>query len=91
MRCCGVVRSSSRPQKCTSHLGIGLGPERTPTGYRRDLYRARLVIGQLRDEAMASGESFQVADLALDADALTAGESNWHWQMMAYIADFYLI
>ena len=24
MRCCGVFRSSSRPQKCTSHLGIGL-------------------------------------------------------------------
>ena len=36
-----------------------LGPERTPAAYRRDLYRTRLVIGQLRDEAMASGEPFQ--------------------------------
>ena len=45
-------------------------PERTPAAYRRDLHRARLVIGQLRDEALASGEPFQVADLALDATAL---------------------
>ena len=41
-------------------------PERTPEIYRKDLYRARLVIGQLRDEALASGDPFQVADLALD-------------------------
>ena len=41
--------------------------ERTPVAYRRDLYRARLVIGQFRDEALASGEPFQVAGLALDA------------------------
>ena len=45
-------------------------PERTPVAYRRDLHRARLVVGQLRDEALASGEPFQVADLALDATAL---------------------
>ena len=45
-------------------------PERTPAAYRRDLHRARLVVGQLRDEALASGEPFQVADLALDATAL---------------------
>ena len=38
--------------------------------HRRDLHRARLVVGQLRDEALASGEPFQVADLALDATAL---------------------
>lgn len=44
--------------------------ERTTAAYRRDLYRARLVIGQLRDEVPASGEPFQVADLALDAAAL---------------------
>ena len=31
-------------------------PERTPAAYRRDLHRARLVVGQLRDEALASGE-----------------------------------
>ena len=45
-------------------------PERTPAAYWRDLHRARLVVGQLRDEALASGEPFQVADLALDATAL---------------------
>ena len=45
-------------------------PERTPEAYWRDLYRARLVIGQPRDKAMASGDPFQVADLALDAAAL---------------------
>ena len=45
-------------------------PERTPAAYRRDLYRARLVIGQLRDEALASGEPFPAAGLALDAAAL---------------------
>ena len=47
-----------------------LKPERTPAAFRRDLYRVRLVIGQLRDEVLASGKSFQVADLALDAAAL---------------------
>ena len=46
-------------------------PERTSKTYRKDLYRARLVIAQLRnEEAMASREPFQVAGLALDA-ALT--------------------
>ena len=44
--------------------------ERTPAAFRRDVYRARLVIGQLRDAALASGEPFQAADLALDAAAL---------------------
>ena len=34
-------------------------PQRTPAAYRRDLYRTRLVIGQLRDEAMASGDPFR--------------------------------
>ena len=42
-------------------------PERTPAAYQRDLQRARLVIGQMRDDALASGQPFQVADLALDA------------------------
>ena len=45
-------------------------PERTPAVYQRDLHQARLVIGQLRDEALTSGQPFQVADLALDAAAL---------------------
>ena len=45
-------------------------PERTPAAYRRDLYRARLVIGQLRDEALATGEPFHVADLALTGTQL---------------------
>ena len=45
-------------------------PERTPAAYRRDLHRARLVVGHLRDEALASGVPFQVAGLALDATAL---------------------
>ena len=40
--------------------------------HRRDLYRARLVTGQLRDQAMASREPFQVADLGLDSAALDA-------------------
>ena len=45
--------------------------ERTP-GARAGahLRRARLVIGQLRDDAQESGEPFHVADLALDAAAL---------------------
>ena len=38
-------------------------PERPPAAYQRDLHRARLVIGQLRDDALASGQLFQVADL----------------------------
>ena len=41
--------------------------EQTPVAYRRNPYQTRLVIGQLRDDAMASGEPFQVADLALYA------------------------
>jgi hypothetical protein len=45
-------------------------PERKPTAFQRDLYRARLVIGQLRDAAMAGGKPFQVAGLALAAAAL---------------------
>ena len=32
-------------------------PERTPAAYRRDLHRARLVVGQLRDEAPAESPS----------------------------------
>ena len=44
-------------------------PERPTAAYRRDLYRARLVIGQIRDEALASGEPVQVAGLALAAAA----------------------
>ena len=54
--------------------------ERTPAAYRRDLHRARLVIGQLRDDALASGQPFQVADLALDAaalDELWDGSTGW--------------
>ena len=43
---------------------------RTPDAYRRDLHRTRLVIGQLRDPALATREPFQVGDLALDAAAL---------------------
>ena len=45
-------------------------PERSPAAYQRGLHRARLVIGQLRDDALASGQPFQVADLTLDAAAL---------------------
>ena len=56
--------------------------ERTPETYRRDLYRARLVIGQLGDEAMASGESLPAADLALDAlwDGLDRIDSHF-WEV----------
>ena len=43
-------------------------PERTPEAYRRDLYRARRVIAQLRDDALASGTPVQVAELHLDAE-----------------------
>ena len=45
-------------------------PDRSSAAYRRDLYRARLVIAQMREEALASREPFQVADLALDDAAL---------------------
>ena len=51
------------------------GPEWTPAAYRRDLYWARLVTGQLRDQAMASREPLQAADLGLDSAALDA---LWH-------------
>ena len=44
--------------------------QRNPTAYRRDLLLARQVIGRLRDEALASGETFHVGNLALDAAAL---------------------
>ena len=45
-------------------------PRRTPAVYRRDLYRARHVVGKLRDDAMESGDVFQVGDRALDVAAL---------------------
>ena len=45
-------------------------PERTPSAYQRDIHRARLVIGQPREDALASGQPFQVAGLILDAAAL---------------------
>ena len=45
-------------------------PERTPTAYQRDLHRARLVIGQLREDALDSWEPFHVGNLVLDAAAL---------------------
>ena len=44
-------------------------PECTPAAYRRDFHRARRMIGQLRDDALASGDSFQVANSILDATA----------------------
>ena len=47
-------------------------PRRTPAVYRRDLCRARQVVGKLRDDAMESGDVFQVGDRALDAAALDA-------------------
>ena len=47
-------------------------PRRTPAVYRRDLYRARQVVGKLRDDAMESGDVFQVGDRALDVAALDA-------------------
>ena len=47
-------------------------PRRSPMAYRRDLYLARQVVGQLRDEAWETGESFQVGGHALDAAALDA-------------------
>ena len=45
-------------------------PERTPAAYRRNLHLARQVIGQLRDDVLASGEPFHVGNLILDAAAL---------------------
>ena len=47
-------------------------PRRSPMAYRRDLYLARQVVGQLRDEALETGEPFQVGGHALDAAALDA-------------------
>ena len=46
--------------------------QRTPAVYRRNLLLARQVIGQLRDQALESGDTFQVGDRALDAAALDA-------------------
>ena len=45
-------------------------PGRSPTSYRRDMYLARQVVGQLRDEARETGEPLQVGGHALDAAAL---------------------
>ena len=47
-------------------------PSRTSAAYRRDLWLARQVIGQLRDQALESGDTFHVGDRALDAAALDA-------------------
>ena len=52
-------------------------PQRTPNAHRRDLYRARLIIGHLKDKALASGEPFHVADLALDAAFLDELWTSW--------------
>ena len=46
--------------------------QRTPAAYRRDLFLARQVIGQLRDQALESGKAFQVGNGALDAADLDA-------------------
>ena len=45
-------------------------PERTPATYRRDLLLARLVIRQLRDDALETGTPFHLGNLALDAEGL---------------------
>ena len=35
---------------------------RTPAAYRRDLFLARQVIGQLRDQALERGDAFHVGN-----------------------------
>ena len=52
-------------------------PGRSPTSYRRDLYLARQVVGQLRDEARETGEPLQVGGHALDAAALDTLDALW--------------
>ena len=52
-------------------------PQRTSTAYRRDLWLARQVIGQLRDQALESGDTFHVGDCAFDAAALDACGTGW--------------
>ena len=47
-------------------------PQRTSAADRRDLWLARQVIGQLRDQALESGDTFHVGDRALDAATLDA-------------------
>ena len=47
-------------------------PQRTSAAYRRDLFLARLVIGQLRDQALGTGEAFHVGGRTFDAAALDA-------------------
>ncbi len=47
-------------------------PQRTSAAYRRDLWLARQVIGQLRDQALECGDTFHIGDRALDAAALDA-------------------
>ena len=59
---------------------------RTPAAYRRDLFLARQVIGQLRDQALESGDVFHVgirtfdaADLDVLWDGLDRVDSHfWH-------------
>ena len=42
-------------------------PQRTPVAYRRDLFLARQVIGQLRGQALGTGDVFHVGDRDFDA------------------------
>ena len=50
---------------------------RTPAVYRRDLWLARQVIRQLRDQALESGDPFDVDGRSLDAAALDACGMAW--------------
>jgi hypothetical protein len=48
-------------------------PQRTPVAYRRDLFLARQVIGQLRGQALGTGDVFHVGDRDFDAAWRRAG------------------
>ena len=56
---------------------------RAPAVYRQDLFLARQVIGQLREQALESGEPFDVGYRPLDAAALDA---LWEWRTPAWPA-----
>ena len=54
------------------------GSRRTPAVYRRDLWLARgQVIRQLRDQALESGNPFDVDGRSLDAAAFDACGMAW--------------
>ena len=51
---------------------------RTSAAYRRDLWLARQVIGQLRDQALESGDTFHVGVVDAVAPSQSGGHQRHH-------------